>query len=46
MKLRRVYGPIPESLQFYINYDAIVRDLAVEYSEITIAGEKLAYRSL
>jgi len=40
-----VYGDIPEPLQFYIDYDAIARDLGMEYSEITIAGERLVYRA-
>ena len=38
-------GDIPEHLQFYIDYDAIARDLAVDYSEIVIAGEYLIYRA-
>lgn len=38
-----LFGEIPEPLQFYIDYDAIARDLAMEYSEITIAGERLIY---
>jgi len=37
------YGDIPESLQFYIDYQAIARDLAVEYSELTIAGKRFVY---
>lgn len=40
-----LFGDIPENLQFYIDYDAIARDLAVEYSEIEIAGERLIYRA-
>lgn len=39
-----LYGDIPESLQNYIDYDAIARDLAVEYSETTIAGTRIVYR--
>ncbi|PCJ08927.1 MAG: antirestriction protein ArdA [Rhodobacteraceae bacterium] len=39
-----LYGDIPESLQFYIDYDAIARDLAVEYSEAVIAGSRIIYR--
>jgi len=39
-----LFGDIPSQLQFYINYDAIARDLAVEYSETTIAGERFVYR--
>lgn len=40
-----LFGDIPEPLQFYIDYDAIARDLAVEYSEINVAGERLVYRA-
>ena len=39
-----LYGPIPESLEYYIDYDAIARDLAVDYSETTIAGISFVYR--
>ena len=39
-----IYDSIPESLQFYIDYEAIARDLSVEYSETTITGENLVYR--
>lgn len=38
-----VFGEITERLQFYIDYERIARDLAVEYSEITIAGETFVY---
>lgn len=38
-----LYGDIPESLAFYIDYDAIARDLAVEFTEIEIAGQRLIY---
>lgn len=38
-----LYGPIPDSLAFYIDYDAIARDLAVDYSETTIAGKHIIY---
>lgn len=40
-----LYGDIPENLQFYIDYDAIARDLAVEYTETEIAGQPLIYRA-
>jgi hypothetical protein len=40
-----LFGDIPEPLQFYIDYDAIARDLGMEYSEITIAGQRLIYRA-
>ncbi|WP_316859226.1 antirestriction protein ArdA [uncultured Cohaesibacter sp.] len=39
-----LFGEIPERLQFYIDYDAIARDLAVDYSETEIAGQRLIYR--
>ena len=38
-----IYGEIPESLQYYIDYEAIARDLSVEYSETTIAGGRYVY---
>ena len=40
-----LFGEVPEQFQFYVDYDAIARDLAVEYSEIEIAGERLIYRA-
>ena len=39
-----VMGDIPNHLQFYIDYDAIARDLAMDYCEIEIAGDYLIYR--
>ena len=39
-----LYGEVPKAFVFYINYDAIGRDLSVDYSETTIAGERLIYR--
>lgn len=41
-----LYGDIPESLQYYIDYDAIACDLGMEYSELCVAGENLIYRAL
>lgn len=38
------FGEIPEILAPYIDLDAIARDLAMEYAEITIAGEHVVYR--
>ncbi|MCR9089206.1 MAG: antirestriction protein ArdA [Rhodobacteraceae bacterium] len=40
-----LYCEIPEQVQFYIDYDAIARDLGMDYAEITIAGETLIYRA-
>ncbi len=39
-----LFGDVPESFQYYIDYDAIARDLAMDYGEVTIAGERLIYR--
>lgn len=39
-----LFGEIPASIQSYLDYDAIARDLGMDYSEITIAGERLIYR--
>jgi len=39
-----LFGDIPQSLENYIDYDAIARDLAVDYSETEIAGQRLIYR--
>ena len=38
-----LFGAIPERLQFYIDYEAIARDLAVDYSEITIGGTHFVF---
>ena len=40
-----LFGDIPERLQFYIDYDAIARDLSMDYGEAEIAGTHLIYRS-
>lgn len=40
-----LFGDIPERLQFYIDYDAIARDLSVDYSVAEVAGQNLIYRS-
>lgn len=39
-----LFGGIPERLASYIDYDAIARDLAVDYTETDIAGVMLVYR--
>jgi hypothetical protein len=39
-----LFGEIPKALEFYIDYEAIARDLAVDYSMIEIAGDRFAYR--
>lgn len=40
-----LFGDIPERLQYYIDYDAIARDLSIDYSETEIAGQRLIYRA-
>jgi len=40
-----LYGNIPTSLQFYIDYDLIARELRMEFQEITIARKRIIYRS-
>ena len=39
-----LFGEVPEAFRFYIDYDAIARDLAADYSETAIAGERFVYR--
>ena len=41
----RLFDDIPEPLQFYIDHEAIARDLAVDYSEAEVAGTRLIYRA-
>ena len=39
-----LFGEIPNSLTYYIDYDAIARDLSHDYSETNICGENYVYR--
>ena len=39
-----LFGEIPERLQWYIDYEAIARDLSVDYTQTRIAGQSLIYR--
>ena len=39
-----LYGTIPQSLQSYVDYDAIARDLSMDYAQITIDGTRYIYR--
>lgn len=39
-----LFGEIPTSIQNYLDYDAIARDLGFDYSETEIAGTWLIYR--
>lgn len=40
-----LFGDIPERLQFYVDFDAIARDLGVDYTATEIAGQRLIYRA-
>lgn len=39
-----LFGEIPASIANYLDYDAIARDLSMDYSETVIAGVRLVYR--
>lgn len=39
-----LFGDIPDRLRFYLDLDAIARDLSMDYSEATIAGRRIIYR--
>ena len=39
-----LFGEIPKSLEFYIDHEAIARDLAADFSITEITGERFAYR--
>ncbi len=38
------FGDIPENIQCYLDYDAIARDLGMDYSEISVAGQRYVWR--
>ncbi|WP_187429845.1 hypothetical protein ROLI_010710 [Roseobacter fucihabitans] len=40
-----LFGDIPDHLIHYIDYEAIARDLAMDYTEAEIAGDYLIYRA-
>lgn len=39
-----LFGDIPERLSYYLDYDAIARDLAHDYAETSICGDNYVYR--
>lgn len=39
-----IIGDVPESMRSYFDYDAFARDLAIDYTETEIAGQRLIYR--
>ncbi len=38
------FGEIPENIRFYLDYDAIARDLGMDYTEIRLNGTNYIYR--
>ncbi len=39
-----LFGDIPKPIENYIDYDAIARDLGMDYSEFILAGKNVIYR--
>ncbi|ESQ76546.1 antirestriction protein ArdA [Asticcacaulis sp. YBE204] len=39
-----LYGVIPETLRNYIDYEAIGRDLSMDYAQVTVDGTPYIYR--
>jgi hypothetical protein len=39
-----MFGKVPESIKYHLDYDSIARDLGMDYCEIVIAGTSLVYR--
>ncbi len=40
-----LFGEIPKAIEHYLDYDAIARDLGMDYAETTINGTSYIYRS-
>ena len=40
-----LFGEIPKSIENYLDYDAIARDLSMDYGTTMIAGTRYAYRA-
>ncbi len=38
-----LFGDIPDNISHYLDYDAIARDLGMDYSELTINGKGYVY---
>lgn len=38
-----MFGEIPKTLEWYIDYESIAYNLSMDYSEVTIAGKNLIY---
>lgn len=40
-----LFGEIPKAIENYLDYDAIARDLGMDYGAVTIDGTRYAYRA-
>ena len=40
-----LFGEIPKAIENYLDYDAIARDLSMDYGTTTVAGTRYAYRA-
>lgn len=40
-----LFGVIPKEIEYFIDYDALGRNLGFDYTEATIAGQCLVYRA-
>ena len=40
-----LFGEIPKAIENYLDYDAIARDLSMDYGAVTIDGTRYAYRA-
>lgn len=40
-----LFGDIPKPIENYLDYDAIARDLAMDYGTVIVAGTRYAYRA-
>ena len=39
-----LFGEVPSAIQNYLDYDAIARDLGMDYGQVTIDGARYIYR--
>ena len=39
-----LFGEVPKAFEFYIDYDTIARDLAIDYSEAKVGGCNVIFR--
>lgn len=40
-----LFGEIPKAIENYIDYDAIARDLMMDYGQTTVNGQNIIYRA-